>query len=312
MSHCNSTVIILHIYRKFIRALMIPGLHFVKFGCHHSVSDFRNFILTVQLVFFVWRGQNRENRFFAWVTLEWGHHVVLRCRAVTLRLCHLRLGLHGAKLEDPLWFGFIQIQMFFSVKEGLTHVHLISFIVTSGVKFEADVTLILWFRVVGWEVVVWLKSLIVCIDLLDIWPSLLEVKVYKTLKSFVYVVNSKQYFRSLILRTDISIRIIKGRTLSGLSASNKQTSSLSFISQITKLIHRLWWEILIRALIIPHKLIIEKLRLWRFVRTDSVIILLWRITLLGRPLLSIFHHFIVIPLCSLSWWLSEVPMVHIL
>ena len=88
--------------------------------------------------------------------------------------------------------------------------------------------------------VVWLKSLIVCIDLLDIWPSLLEVKVYKTLKSFVYVVNSKQYFRSLILRTDISIRIIKGRTLSGLSASNKQTSSLSFISQITKLIHRLW------------------------------------------------------------------------
>jgi hypothetical protein len=166
--------------------------------------------------------------------------VVLRCRAVTLRLCHLRLGLHSAKLEDTLWFGFIQIQMFFSVKEGLTHVHLISFIVTSGVKFEADVTLILGFRVVGWEVVVWLKSLIVCIDLLDIWPSLLEVKVYKTLKSFVYVVNSKQYFRSLILRTDISIRIIKGRTLSGLSASNKQTSSLSFISQITKLIHRLW------------------------------------------------------------------------
>ena len=70
---------------------------------------------------------------------------------------------------------------------------------------------------------------------------------------------------------------------------------------------------MIRALIIPHKLIIEKLRLWRFVRTDTVIILrFWGITLLGRPLLSIFHHLIVVPLCPLSWWLSEVPMVHIL
>ena len=47
------------------------------------------------------------------------------------------------------------------------------------------------------------------------------------------MVNSKQYFRSLILRAEISVRIIKGRTLSRLSASNQQTSSLRLISQIT-------------------------------------------------------------------------------
>ena len=99
--------------------------------------------------------------------------------------------------------------MFFSVKERLTHVHLVSFIVTGRVKLKSDITLILRFGVVGWEMVVRLESLIVCIDLLKVWSCLLEVKVYKTFQSFINMVNSKQYFRRLILRREISIRIIK-------------------------------------------------------------------------------------------------------
>ena len=204
--------------------------------------------------------------------------------------------------------------MLFPVEERLTHVNLVSLIGACRVELEADVTLVLGLRVVRGEVVIGLESLIVCIDLLDVWSCLLQVEIYKTLESFVYVINSKQYFRSLILRREISIRIIKRRIFCCLSPTDQQPPPLSLISQITKLICGLRREVLIRtSLIIPHKLIIEKLWLGRFIGTDTVIILrFWGITLLGRPLLSVFHHFIVISLCSLSWWLAEITRVHIL
>ncbi len=204
--------------------------------------------------------------------------------------------------------------MLFPVEQRLTHVNLVSLISASRVELEADVTLVLGLRVVRGEVVIGLESLIMCIDLLDVWPRLLQVEIYKTLESFVYVINSKQYFRSLILRREISIRIIKRRIFSGLCPTNQQPPPLSLISQITKLICGLGREVLIgTSLIIPHKLIIEKLWLGRFIGTDTVIILrFWGITLLGRPLLSVFHHFIVISLCSLSWGLPEITRVHIL
>jgi hypothetical protein len=202
----------------------------------------------------------------------------------------------------------------FPVEERLTHVNLVSLIGACRVELEADVTLVLGLRVVRGEVVIGLESLIVCIDLLDVWSCLLQVEIYKTLESFVYVINSKQYFRSLILRREISIRIIKRRIFCCLCPTNQQPPPLSLISQITKLICGLGREVLIgTSLIIPHKLIIEKLWLGRFIGTDTVIILrFWGITLLGRPLLSVFHHFIVISLCSLPWWLAEITMVHIL
>ena len=204
--------------------------------------------------------------------------------------------------------------MLFPVEERLTHVNLVSLIGACRVELEADVTLVLGLRVVRGEVVIGLESLIVCIDLLDVWSCLLQVEIYKTLESFVYVINSKQYFRSLILRREISIRIIKRRIFCCLCPTNQQPPPLSLISQITKLICGLGREVLIgTSLIIPHKLIIEKLWLGRFIGTDTVIILrFWGITLLGRPLLSVFHHFIVISLCSLSWWLAEITRVHIL
>jgi hypothetical protein len=116
---------------------------------------------------------------------------------------------------------FVQVQVLFPVEERLTHVNLIGLIVAGRVELEADVALVLGLRVVRGEVVVGLESLIVCIDLLDVWSCLLQVEIYKTLKSFVYVVNSKQYFRSLILRAEISIRIIKWRILSSLSPTNQ-------------------------------------------------------------------------------------------
>jgi hypothetical protein len=203
----------------------------------------------------------------------------------------------------------------FTVEQRLTHINLVSLIGASRVELEADVTLVLGLRVVRGEVVIGLESLIMCIDLLDVWSCLLQVEIYKTLESFVYVINSKQYFWSLILRREISIRIIKRRILSGLRPTNQQPPLLSLISQITKLICGLGREVLIicTSLIIPHKLIIEKLWLGRFIGTYTVIILrFWGITLLGRPLLSVFHHFIVVSLCSLSWWLPEITMVHIL
>jgi hypothetical protein len=116
---------------------------------------------------------------------------------------------------------FVQVQVLFPVEERLTHVNLVSLIGACRVELEADVTLVLGLRVVRGEVVIGLESLIVCIDLLDVWSCLLQVEIYKTLESFVYVINSKQYFRSLILRREISIRIIKRRILSGLCPTNQ-------------------------------------------------------------------------------------------
>ncbi len=68
---------------------------------------------------------------------------------------------------------FVQVQVLFTVEERLTHVYLVSLIGASRVELEADVTLVLGLRVVGGEVVIGLESLIVCIDLLDVWPCLL-------------------------------------------------------------------------------------------------------------------------------------------
>ena len=70
--------------------------------------------------------------------------------------------------------------MFFSVKERLTHVHLICFIISGWIKLKSYVTLVLRFGIVGREVVVGLESLVVRIDLLNVWSCLLQVKVYKT------------------------------------------------------------------------------------------------------------------------------------
>lgn len=90
--------------------------------------------------------------------------------------------------------------MLLSIKKGLTHVYLISFIGTGRVKLESDISLILRFGVVGREVVIRLKSLIMGISLLDVWSCYLKVKVYKTLQSLVHMINCEQYFWCLILR----------------------------------------------------------------------------------------------------------------
>lgn len=65
MRHGNPTVVVLHIHWEVIRALVIPRLHLVKFGRHHSVRQLRDSVLAVQLGFFVGGRQDSENGFFS-------------------------------------------------------------------------------------------------------------------------------------------------------------------------------------------------------------------------------------------------------
>lgn len=99
-----------------------------------------------------------------------------------------------------MWLGFVEVEMLLSIEKRLTHVYLISFIGAGRVKLESDISLILRFGVVGGEVVIRLKSLIMGIRLLDVWSRYLKVEVYKTLQSLVHMVNCEQYFWCLIVR----------------------------------------------------------------------------------------------------------------
>ena len=191
VSHRDPAVVVLHVDRQLVGALVIPGLHFVELRRHHTVSYLRYFLLALQLVLLIGSGEDGEDGFFAGVSLERRHHGVLLRSAIVLRLRHLRLGLHGSELKDALRLGFVEVEVLFSVEEGLTHVHLVGLIVSGGVEFEADVTLVLRLGVVGWEVVVGLESLIVRIDLLDIRSCLLKIEIYKTFQAFIHVVNSE-------------------------------------------------------------------------------------------------------------------------
>jgi hypothetical protein len=189
---------------------VIPRLHLVKLRRHDTVRNLWYTVLTLQLVLLVGGGKNGEYGFFARVSLQVGHHGILRCCAVILGLCHLRFGLHGTKLENPLRFGFVQIEMFLSVEQRLAHVDLVRAVVPGRVQIELDLPLVLRLRVVGREVIVGLEPLVVRVGGLHVRPLALEVKVHETFQLLVHVVHRKKHLRCTL---QVCIRVVVRRVL---------------------------------------------------------------------------------------------------
>jgi hypothetical protein len=194
---------------------MIPWLHLIKLRRHHTVRYLGYTVLTLQLILLVGGGKNGEYGFFARVPLQVRHHGILRCRAVTLRLRHLRLGFHGAELENPLRFGFVQIEMLLSVEQRLAHVDLICAVVPGRVEIEFDLPLVLRLRVAGGEVIVGLESLVMRVGGLHVRSLALEVEVDETFQLLVHVVHRKKHLRCTL---QVRIGVVERRILC-LSAS---------------------------------------------------------------------------------------------
>ena len=89
-----------------------------------------------------------------------GHHGVLRGRAIVLRLCHLRLGLHGPELQDPLRPPLVQVEVLLPIEEGLAHVDLVSAAISRLVLIKLNQPIMLGLGVIGREVVIRLESLV--------------------------------------------------------------------------------------------------------------------------------------------------------
>ena len=147
--------------------------------------------------------------------LQVRHHGILRCCAIILCLCHLRLGLHGTKLENPLRLGFIQVEVFLPVEQWLTHVALICAVVPGRVQVELDLPLVLCLSVVGREVIVRFESLVVRVGCLHGRSIALEVEVDETFQLLVDVVHRKKHLRCIL---HVCIGVIVRRVLC-LSAS---------------------------------------------------------------------------------------------
>ena len=218
MSQRYSTVVILHIYGQFISPLVIPRLHLVHW--RHDLLHNLGYLIQVHLVLLIRRGKYRDYGLLSGMTFKWWHHWVSSC-TVTLCLGHLRLGLHWAKLKDPLRFRLVKVQMFLTVKKGLAHVYLVSFVITWRVMLESDISLMLRLCIVGREMIIRLETLIMRIWLLYIWSRLLKIKIDETFQSLIHMINSEQNLGRLILTDQIGVGVIERWTLSGLSIANQ-------------------------------------------------------------------------------------------
>jgi hypothetical protein len=92
--------------------------------------------LLLDIILFIASSENRQNGFLPRMLLERGHYRILRYRIFLLGSQIGALRLHLTELKDPCCLGLIEVQVLLSVKEGLTHIHLIGLLIASRVMLE--------------------------------------------------------------------------------------------------------------------------------------------------------------------------------
>ena len=78
--------------------------------------------------------------------------------------------------------------MLFSVEKGLTHVHFISFLISSGIVLKVNYSCMLCAGIVSGEIIVRLKPQIMSVARGDIRASDLKIEINKTLCSFIHMI----------------------------------------------------------------------------------------------------------------------------
>ena len=85
--------------------------------------------------------------------------------------------------------------MFLTVKQRLTHIYLVRFLVTGRVMLEIYYPCMLSARIVWREIVVGLKPQVMRITCWDLRSCHLKVKVNKTFSSFIHMINGEENLR---------------------------------------------------------------------------------------------------------------------